>query len=71
MSCQEGMSLGDVADELGVPIQQLSGWRSQLGRQEDAKAANARLDALQDLRAKSKTLPVYKVRAELLMRVDG
>ena len=46
MSYEEGVTLTDVADELGIPVQQLSGWRSQLGKQEATDVANAKLDAL-------------------------
>lgn len=68
MSYQEGISLGDVADELGVPVQQLSGWRSQLGKQETLEAANSRLDALQENKQLKDELKQLRQENEILKK---
>ncbi|MFK7822857.1 MAG: transposase, partial [Oligoflexales bacterium] len=68
MSYQDGVSLGDVADELGVPINQLSGWRAKIGQQKATEDANNRLDALQENKLLKDELKQLRQENEILKK---
>ena len=62
MSNQEGVTLGEVADQLGISVQQLSQWRSQIFNAGDLKLAQARLDALEENITWDRVFEVHEIR---------
>ena len=68
MSNQEGVTLADVADELGVPLQQLSGWRTKIGKEKDIEDAQKRLDALEENRKLKDELKQLRQENEILKK---
>jgi len=47
---QDGVSVGDVADQLGIPPKQLCQWRSKFLNEEKVEQAEKRLDAIDENR---------------------
>ena len=66
MSNQEGVTLGEVADQLGISVQQLSQWRSQIFNAGDLKLAQARLDALEENITWDRVFEVHEKRQKSL-----
>ena len=68
MSNQEGISLADVADQLGVPAQQLSQWRSKFSGETESKSALLRLDALGENKKLKEELKQLRMENDILKK---
>lgn len=68
MTQQDGVSVGDVADQLGIPPQQLSQWRSKFLNEEDVELAEKRLDAIDENRKLKEELKQLKMENEILKK---
>jgi len=68
MTQQDGVSVGDVADQLGIPPQQLSPWRSKFLSEEDVEQAEKRLDAIDENRKLKEELKQLKMENEILKK---
>lgn len=68
MTMKEGISVGDVADELGVSPQYLSKWRSDLMPNGDLELAEKRLDALDENRKLRDEVKQLRMENEILKK---
>jgi len=66
MSQKEGITVGEVADELGISPQYLSKWRSDLMGDGELENAEKRLDALDENRRLREEVKQLKVENEIL-----
>ena len=65
---QEGVSVGEVADQLGISAQYLSQWRSKLLKDNELENAERKLDALEENRRLKEELKVMKMENEILKK---
>lgn len=68
MTMKEGITVGDVADELGISAQYLSKWRSELGTDGELEQAEKRLDALDENRRLRDEVKQLKMENEILKK---
>lgn len=68
MTTEEGVSVSEVADQLGVSPQYLSQWRSQLLKDGELEEAEKRLDALIENRKLKEELKTLKMENEILKK---
>ncbi len=68
MSSQEGVTVGEVAEQLGIPAQQLSQWRSQLLSAGDVKQLQSKLDALEENKRLRDELKQLKMENDILKK---
>ena len=68
MSYEDHLSLADVANELGITVQQLSSWRSKFGQNEATKDAFLRLDTLEENRQLKEALKQARMENEILKK---
>ena len=65
---QEGVSVGEVADQLGISAQHLSQWRSKLLKDNELENAERKLNALEENRRLKEELKVMKMENEILKK---
>ena len=65
---QEGVSVGEVADQLGISAQYLSQWRSKLLKDNELENAECKLNALEENRRLKEELKVMKMENEILKK---
>ena len=65
---QEGVSVGEVADQLGISAQYLSQWRSKLLKDNELENAERKLNALEENRRLKEELKVMKMENEILKK---
>ncbi len=68
MTTKEGITVGEVADELGISPQYLSKWRSELMDDGELETAEKRLDALEENRRLREELKQLKTENEILKK---
>ena len=68
MTTEEGMTVGEVADQLGISPQYLSQWRSKLLKDEQLEEAEKKLDALAENRRLREELKTLKMENEILKK---
>lgn len=68
MTQKEGITVGDVADELGISPQYLSKWRSDLLQDGELAEAEKKLDALDENRKLKEELKQLKIENEILKK---
>ena len=62
------MSVGEVADQLGISAQYLSQWRSKLLKDNELENAERKLNALEENRRLKEELKVMKMENEILKK---
>jgi transposase-like protein len=65
---QEGVRVGEVADQLGISAQYLSQWRSKLLKDNELENAERKLNALEENRRLKEELKVMKMENEILKK---
>lgn len=68
MTAKEGITIAEVADQLGVSAQYLSQWRSKLLQEGELDQAEKRLDALEENRRLKDELKQAKMEIEILKK---
>ncbi len=68
MSSQDGVTVSEVADQLGISAQQLSQWRSQLLSAGDIKQVQTKLDALEENKRLRDELKQLKMENDILKK---
>lgn len=65
---QEGSSVGDVADQLGISPQYLSQWRTKMLKDKELEMVERKLDALEENRRLKEELKAMKMENEILKK---
>ena len=68
MTTKEGITINDVADELGISPQYLSKWRSDLLAEGEIEEAEKRLDAMEENRKLREELKQLRMENEILKK---
>jgi transposase len=68
MTTKEGITVGEVADELGISPQYLSKWRSELMEDGELENAEKRLDALEENRRLREELKQLRTENDILKK---
>ena len=68
LSNQKGVTIAEVADELGVPASQISQWRQKLNGLQAAKDAEQKLDAIAECKALKLKLRQAEQEIEILKK---
>jgi transposase len=68
MSSQEGVTVSEVAEQLGISAQQLSQWRAQLLSADNVKEVQTKLDALEENKKLREELKQLKMENDILKK---
>ena len=68
LASQEGVTVAEVADQLGVPPQQISMWKAKFSDEGEVEEATMRLDALDENRQLKEEIRRLKMENDILKK---